>query len=863
MAEDLEFKISSGLKNIIGKDLITDDFIAVFELVKNSYDAYAKDVDIIINDDEIIIADNGNGMSLSDLKEKWLFVAYSEKKDGFEEQLEDKKESYRDKIQEKRHFAGAKGIGRFSSDRLGQYLTIISQKKNSNQVEQIEIDWTKFEKDQKEEFEKIKVQHVSNPPLDVKFPDNKQQGTILKITSLHRGWDRKRLRRLKHSLEKLINPFSETNDFNIQIICKKELSEDNKLDEKGNPAYIERDKINGRVNNSILEILNLKTTQISVSIDTNDIDTKIIDRGTLIYHIRESNKEYSLLENVKVDLYFLNTAAKNNFTRKMGIQVVNFGSVFLFKNGFRVQPYGELGDDSWGLDQRKQQGYNRFLGTRDLFGRVDVISSNTEEFKEVSSRDGGLVESQGFYQLMNAFKEKGLVRLERYVVGVLWGEGFKRRKYFGEGVEGDEVAEKYRKELVNSDKNSDEITNATSNLGSKLDFIQIIKSLASDKNVQILKYNKDFVNLINENIDEHQTRFISDLEKIAEITDDEELRNQILKTEEKYQELKKEKEIAERKANEEERKRIEAEQKAAEAERKRILEEQRRKEEEEKRRKAELETANKERERALAELAKIKAEQKAKEEAEKREKEETARKKAESEADIRKQQIARYKAAESVDYKDLRDSNHIIGVYSDDISKKILLLKRQVDKGKQLSKKELLSFIQGISLANEKISTITRFTTKSNYLKASLETEEDIVSYIVDYIRNIYQVLYGSSIQIETQNITFVKKFQPIELITAIDNILSNSRKKNATKVMFSFSLRDDGLQLNIKDVGDTLSNSIKDWNLIFEEGVTTTRGSGLGLSHVKRIVEDTLEGQIIYNPNYVDGFELIITIPK
>ena len=47
MAEDLHFKISSALKNIIGRDLINDDFIAVFELVKNSYDAHATRVDVI------------------------------------------------------------------------------------------------------------------------------------------------------------------------------------------------------------------------------------------------------------------------------------------------------------------------------------------------------------------------------------------------------------------------------------------------------------------------------------------------------------------------------------------------------------------------------------------------------------------------------------------------------------------------------------------------------------------------------------------------------------------------------------------------------------------------------------------------
>lgn len=44
MSEKLHFKVSAGLKNIIGKELINDKFIAIFELVKNSYDAGAKKV---------------------------------------------------------------------------------------------------------------------------------------------------------------------------------------------------------------------------------------------------------------------------------------------------------------------------------------------------------------------------------------------------------------------------------------------------------------------------------------------------------------------------------------------------------------------------------------------------------------------------------------------------------------------------------------------------------------------------------------------------------------------------------------------------------------------------------------------------
>jgi len=87
MAElpELNFRISAALKNIIGKELITDDFIAVFELVKNSFDAHASDVEIVFEgfktaSPKIVIKDNGKGMNYDDLINKWLFVAYSAKK---------------------------------------------------------------------------------------------------------------------------------------------------------------------------------------------------------------------------------------------------------------------------------------------------------------------------------------------------------------------------------------------------------------------------------------------------------------------------------------------------------------------------------------------------------------------------------------------------------------------------------------------------------------------------------------------------------------------------------------------------------------------------------------------------------------
>jgi len=841
MSDELEFRVSSGLKDIIGRDLITDDFIAVFELVKNSYDAHAKNVVITIEDDKIIIADNGKGMSLNDLKEKWLFVAYSAKKDGTEDEIddEDKNESYRDIIQEKRHYAGAKGIGRFSSDRLGRFLTISTQKEDSKQIEQIIVDWKKFEKNPKDLFQKIKVNHQSIKQSEPSFPNKSKHGTRLEISSLFEKWNRPRLKNLKHSLEKLINPFSEVNDFTIDIICKREHDEDNIKDKEDNFIHIERDRINGPVKNSILQLLKIKTTQISVIVNSQFIETRIVDRGTPIYHIKEENIEFPLLTDLRITLYFLNTSAKNNFTRNMGVRVVNFGSVFLFKNGFRVQPFGEFGDDSWELDQRKQQGYNRTLGTRDLLGSVELVTDDSEQFKEVSSRDGGLVESAGSFQLMKFVKEKGLLRLERYVVGVLWGEGFRKKKYFGEGDEANKRAESIRKELQEKDKESEDVSIASSNLGSKIDFIQIVKSLASNKNVEIINFNKDFVDLVNERLDEHQTRFISDLETIADQTNDTDLRSKILLAEKKYQELKKEKEAAEKRAEEEEGKRKEAEEKAEKEAAARIAAEKKQKEEEDKRRAAELDALRKENERLRA--------------VEERRKEEERRKKAEQSLENEKDKSAYLSATRKTLSDDAEELVHSIKVSAIGIDEGLEKILRRL-RSEKSADKSLYEEIGRIKFITDKVMKLSMLITKSNF-KADQEVRKvKIALFIKEYI-DTYSYAYTDKIKITVYGKSdFISRVSVLDLTIVLDNLISNSHKAKAKNIILEIKDSTKGLDIFIHDDGNGVPNEfLTTPKAIFELGVKSNiEGSGIGLYTVKKKMVENLHGAIAFVGNGV-----------
>ena len=219
----------------------------------------------------------------------------------------------------------------------------------------------------------------------------------------------------------------------------------------------------------------------------------------------------------------------------MGVDPINYGSVFLFRNGFRILPFGETGDDSWGIDFRAQQGRARYLSSRDLMGRVDIFVEDVSELKEVSSRDSGLVDTPMSRQVLELFKQSEK-RLERYVVGVLWGESFLRNEYYKD----EHIADIARKELQRIDKDSESPSYVIdSSLGSKIDFVRLIKTLSSDNNVEVLYYNTELANLVSSSFspEDVKPQFISDLEIIAERTGNKELISKIKDAKRQIEEL--------------------------------------------------------------------------------------------------------------------------------------------------------------------------------------------------------------------------------------------------------------------------------------------------------------------------------------
>lgn len=803
--DKVQFKISSALKDLVGKDLIRNNNIAIFELVKNSYDAFATKVILTFESDRIEIADNGKGMTFEDLKNKWLFLAYSAKKDGTEDSIEEKKQSYRDQIN--RHYAGAKGVGRFSCDRLGETLILTTKSSRSKNAERLIVNWKDFEKDQRQEFVSINVGH-ERVDDDILFPEDKKTGTILRIEGLREPWNRKEILELKRSLEKLINPFSDTSSFSIEIVCNAEKKID---DEEIKKQAHDRNIVNGLIKNSITKVIGLKTTRIDVLLKDGKIKTTLNDRDTDIYRIEEKNS-FEKLSNVQISLYFLNQAAKVNFTKEMGVQPVQYGSIFLFRNGFRILPFGNPGDDSWKINYRAQQGYNRFLATRDLFGRVDIQTDEIDEFKEVSSRDGGLIESLTTIQLKEAFK-LALIRLERYVVGVLWGGNFIQKQYFKNTLEAAQ-----NREMLRKDKNNDSPSYIIkSSLGSKIDFVQLVRTLISDKNVNVLYYNKDLANIFSEPnlFNNANPQVISDLEKIAEKTKNSDLLYSIDEAKKKIIDLQKQKEEAESRAEE-------ASIQAYEA------------------------NVAKEKAEYEASVASIKLENS--EKANESLRQDFSRVSSENlflASDVNK------------DVKQLSALQHHITHTSSFIHE---LAIKALEAASSDNKEKTIYFIQRILFENTKIATLSNFVSKAKFDVMSKKITQNIVTFVNEYMKNVYSLANSEmSIHVKSSPILYEIKFAPIDFIVVLDCLLDNSRKAKAKNIFIEWKSSSENICLSFADDGNGISDKIMP--NIFDYRFSTTGGGGLGLFHVHEICAKM--GVEIHVENLEKGVEFTFKFKK
>lgn len=365
MKKQIPFNVNAYTARLIGRENVSSLDGAILELVKNTYDADATKCILYYDKKEetLYLMDNGCGMNEQVIEEHWMNIGNSSK--------------YKDYMTKKgRVQTGAKGIGRFALDRVGNSCTMYT--KNSEDYETIEwsVDWSDFERkknltdvtatidriNQSKLFSTLKIKNKDI--LNMLEEYFNYTGTIFKIDNLSDLWTDDLIESIREKLSSLIPPDIE-NEFSIYLFNDMQKKEAAKIVSQNIDKYDY--KINFIVN---------EDQSIKISIHRNEFyfgDS--IDEIIKKAKFESEEKEYFLgkekiinttigkLINKKVDslgkvdgtLYFNKIMASKDDAKKYYYKDITgrknysdiFGGIKIYRDNFRVRPYGEKGTSSY------------------------------------------------------------------------------------------------------------------------------------------------------------------------------------------------------------------------------------------------------------------------------------------------------------------------------------------------------------------------------------------------------------------------------------------------------------------------------------------------------------------------------------
>ena len=397
----LHFKFDVSTFRLLGRELITDRITALFELVKNCYDANAEKVDIIFeslnplsNKSKIIIKDDGLGMTFEDIRDKWMVIGTSSKR-----------RKTTSPAPYNRVVAGKKGVGRFAVDKLGGKLVMKTKKKGSSVWHCLETDWTKYSE---EEDRQLKLNFEENQKgqklftdIDNKYwtepSDTDVQGTILEISSLNDVWLERDVIRAYRELSKIVRPTLNVKyPFNIKFHVPEYKAYDNKPVEslvlaKATLSYTLKYRFDAEEQKFYQEYL-------------EEI------KGNLF--VKE--KEAEIFGPIGFTIYYYDQEGKKNFTKEDRIDGIK-----VYRDGIIATPFAEYKasrdeqKDLFGIDKRRWSGFFEKLSTRDILGWVDITDELNPNIKDSTNRQDFVDNKE--WNALQVFVIKQIHQVELYL----------------------------------------------------------------------------------------------------------------------------------------------------------------------------------------------------------------------------------------------------------------------------------------------------------------------------------------------------------------------------------------------------------------------------------------------------------------
>ena len=394
------FRPRARLLQLLGDELIGSARLAVFELVKNAYDADANKVVVRIDlasEDEpgITIEDDGEGMTLDVLRSVWLIPGNDHRQ---KQRLSDRRTAKHQRLP-----LGEKGLGRFAVHKLGNHITLVTRAQDSGECV-VEIDWGKL----------INKEFLDQAPvtIQVRPPEiflESQTGTRIEIRQLRTEWPRGEVRRLHNQITSICSPFEEPGDFEAKLVVpgKENWIEDlpdihailNRAIWKF--SFRAKDKAFDwtykfcRVPGFALDGRLIQKTgdQLKLPSRSGDdrMDKKVVADAEVFSGIGLVTGEFYVYDRDREVLKRMPDIGllKSYLDETGGIRV--------YRDGIRVYNYGEQGEDWLGLDLRRVNVPKRRISNNIILGAIHLSLKQSTGLVEKTNREG-FVENEACQQ---------------------------------------------------------------------------------------------------------------------------------------------------------------------------------------------------------------------------------------------------------------------------------------------------------------------------------------------------------------------------------------------------------------------------------------------------------------------------------
>jgi len=384
--------------SLIGDELISDEAVAVVELVKNAYDADASRVAVRFEGKDpfkpetLVISDDGTGMTLDAVLGGWFEPGTITKRK-------------KSKSPGGRLYQGAKGVGRFAAARLAEGLFLETKSKKETDGVTVLLEWGRF--DESSYLDEIEIQYEVRPlpglvhgtTLTLLNPRQKEDGSLrIDFETLH------------NRLSRLISPFGDVKDFNIDLTIPghPEFSgEVNAHELIAKPPY----KIEGSLAADGTFTGNIAVNGVVVkNLQRHQLGDKgaTVGCGGFTVEFRAWDRDRKGLSPLML---------KHNLGLQEIRQILdNYCGVSIYRDGFRVHPYGAPGNDWLRLDYWSRQNPTMRLANNQVVAAIRSSRESNPELIDRTTREG-LVHNPAYEQLtVWAPRILALLEEERYKV---------------------------------------------------------------------------------------------------------------------------------------------------------------------------------------------------------------------------------------------------------------------------------------------------------------------------------------------------------------------------------------------------------------------------------------------------------------